>query len=159
MRRLPLLAVPLLLGGCFFHSRGVPAVPNALVCAKQTLSSLGYHVFAAPEGAETGTLAAERDLPRAGIYRVVGEVTVTVSGNGEGERRLQVEGRRFEEFAPRDQPGKPVIGGGVGSPIGVRVGSSRVGRRALPAGAVAEDAEAVRSRCGTPVRMAYAAER
>lgn len=143
-----LLLVPiLLLGGCLFHSRGVPAAPDALSCAQRTLSGLGYAILTSPQPLETGTLTAERELPRTGIYPVLAQVTVSVRGES-GERRIEVDGRRYEEFAPRDR--SPEV-----SPGAVRVGTSARGRRSLPAGPVAEDVEAVRAMCGSAApRMA-----
>ncbi len=160
MRHRALLPL-VLLTGCMLHSRGVRAAPDALSCAGQTLASLGYHILSPPERIATGSFTAEREMPRAGIHRVVGEMTVAVWGES-GERRLAVEGRRFEEVVTRVRSpgnGAPAVGVAQGQPqpIALRVGSSRVGRRNLPAGPVADDVEAVRSRCGEPIARVAAA--
>jgi len=154
-----LLLLPFVLGGCLMNSSGVPAPAGALACAEQAAAGLGYYVTARSEHT---SFRAEKQMPRDGMYRVIGEVSASFWSDPDGDSRLRVDGRRYEDRGTGGGP-VPVPGPGVrgqpgtvgtgGVPGGRVVGNSR---RRLSPGTAAIDAQTIQKQCagGGPGRMA-----
>lgn len=152
-----LVLLPLLLSGCLFHASGVPAPPNALSCAEQAATGMGYSITARSENA---SFRAEKRTPGTGVYREVSELSVAFwTDPGQGAR-LRVDGARYEErqAGGTSLPGRPGFGGQPGTPTagmpgtGVQVGSRGQGRHRISPGQAAVDAAAIEKQCAAGPR-------
>lgn len=153
------LCLMLLLAGCSARSNGVPAAPFAADCARDLVATLGYSIWG-DGGAAPTSFVAQKSLPRDPRGPVLGEISVAVLGDDDGDRRLLVEGRRYlverggaVQRLPTPTPGQvPRAGGAPGEPqrTAVRIGGGGAGRRSIPAGVAGEDADLVREQCGAP---------
>lgn len=152
MRRLVLFSF--VVGGCSLNSPGVPAPAGALSCAEQAAAGLGYYVTAR---SEQTSFRAEKQMPGAGTYRVVGEISASFWSDPGGGSRLRVDGGRYEDRGTgggplpgpgpgvRGQPGAAGTGGLAGAPRVTRAGS---GRRRISPGPAASDAQTIQRQCG-----------